>query len=69
MSRDPHTPVVLFFWCWNKPLFVPEMSCRCGVKEQAGMSKYCIFLQVGRQYNLEQALHSVPAWVDFCILL
>lgn len=74
MSQDPRTLVVLFFWCFSKDVLERACLCSpnvlsCRVKEQAGMSKYCIFLQVWSQYSLEQAPLSVPAWVDFSILL
>lgn len=55
--------------CWNKPLFVPQMSCWCRVNKWAEMLKYYIFLQAASLGSLEFALHSVPAWGDFCILL
>lgn len=55
--------------CWNKPLFVPQMSCWCRVNKWAEMLKYYIFLQAASLCSLELALHSVPAWGDFYILL
>lgn len=38
--------------CWNKSLFVPQMSCWCRVNKWDEMLKYCIFLQAGSLSSL-----------------